>query len=49
MIAMEYCLRMKVEDMFYVYLRRAVRHARLLGIEKMFLVPMVDVVIAYFC
>lgn len=29
-------------------LRRAVRHARLLGIEKMFLVPMVDVVIAIF-
>lgn len=29
-------------------LRRAVRHARLLGIEKLFLVPMVDVVIAIF-
>ena len=29
-------------------LRRAVRHARLLGIEKMFLVPMVDVVIGIF-
>ena len=29
-------------------LRRAVRHARLLGIEKMFLVPMVDVVINIF-
>jgi len=29
-------------------LRRAVRHARLLGIEKMFLVPMVDVVVGIF-
>lgn len=29
-------------------LRRAVRHARLLGIEKTFLVPMVDVVVAIF-
>jgi alanyl-tRNA synthetase len=29
-------------------LRRAVRHARLLGIEKIFLVPMVDVVISIF-
>lgn len=29
-------------------LRRAVRHARLLGIEKMFLVPMVDVVLGIF-
>jgi alanyl-tRNA synthetase len=29
-------------------LRRAVRHARLLGIEKIFLVPMVDVVVAIF-
>ena len=29
-------------------LRRAVRHARLLGIDKMFLVPMVDVVVEIF-